>query len=125
MTRQGKRTVVGPLAGLVDGFRSFALAWGYTPATTGLMVREMRSMSAWMLVAGYDAADLSEELVGAYRAWLPGSGRRRVPTPGGFRALVAYCRQLGLAPQAPATPTDTVDALLDSYRAWLRDQRGL
>ena len=46
MTRQGKRTVVGPLAAHVDGFRSFALAWGYTPATTGLLVKEMRSMSA-------------------------------------------------------------------------------
>ena len=35
MTRQGKRTSVGPLAAHMDGFRSFALAWGYTTATTG------------------------------------------------------------------------------------------
>ena len=125
MTRQGKRTVVGPLAAHVDGFRSFALAWGYTPATTGLLVTQMRSMSAWMLETGHDVGELSEGLVFAYRAWLPGSGRRRVPTSGEFRALLAYCRQTGIAPQASAMPTDAVDALVDSYRAWLRDQRGL
>lgn len=125
MTRSGRRPAVGPLAAHVEGFRSFALAWGYTPATTGVLVTQMRSMSAWMLDAGHDVGAVSETLVAAYRAWLPGSGRRRVPTPGEFRALLAYCRQLGLAPQAPATPTDAIDALLDSYRAWLRDQRGL
>ena len=125
MTRQGKRLVVGPLGPHVEGFRSFALAWGYTPATTGLLVKEMRSMSAWMLESGHGVGDVSEGLVAAYRAWLPGSGRRRVPTPGEFRALLAYCRELGLAQQAPAAPTGGVDGLLDSYRAWLRDQRGL
>ena len=85
MTRQGKRTSVGPLAAHMDGFRSFALAWGYTTATTGRLVRQMRSMSAWMLETGYDVGDVSKGLVASYRAWLSGSGRRRVPTPGEFR----------------------------------------
>lgn len=72
MTRQGKRTAVGPLAAYVDGFRSFALAWGYSPATAGMLVKEMRSMSAWMLETGHDVGEVSEGLVAAYRAWLPG-----------------------------------------------------
>ena len=57
MTRQGKRLAVGPLAAHVDGFGSFALAWGYTPATTGQLVKEMRSMSAWMNEAGHSVGD--------------------------------------------------------------------
>jgi len=122
MTRSGRRPAVGPLAAHVDGFRSFALAWGYTPATTGVLVTRMRSMSAWMLQSGYDAADVSEGLVAAYRAWLPVWGYRRVPTPGEFRALLAYLRQAGLAPVITA---DSVEVLLEGYRGWLRDQRGL
>ena len=125
MTRQGKRTSVGPLAAHMDGFRSFALAWGYTTATTGRMVRQMRSMSTWMLETGYDVGDVSEGLVASYRAWLSGSGRRRVPTPGEFRALLAYLRLAGIAPQAPAAPTDAVEVIVQEYRVWLRDQRGL
>lgn len=82
-------------------------------------------MSAWMLETGHDVGEVSEGLVAAYRAWLPGSGRRRVPTPGEFRALLAYCRQLGVAPQAPAAPDDAVEVIVQAYRAWLRDQRGL
>ena len=68
---------------------------------------------------------LSEDLVDAYRAWLPCSGRRRVPTPGEFRALLGYCRQAGVTPLARATPSDAVDTIVDAYGAWLRDQRGL
>jgi len=125
MTRSGRRLAVGPLAAHVDGFRSFALEWGYTPATTRVLVAQMRSMSAWMRQSGYDAADVSEGLVAAYRAWLAGSGRRRVPTPGEFRALLAYLRQAGLAPPTPVIAADPVEVLLEGYREWLRDQRGL
>ncbi len=125
MTRQGSRAPVGPLVMYVPAFRAFALDRGYTPATTALLAKEVRSLSAWMHAAGYDADALSESLVGEYRRWLPGSGRRRVPTAGEFRALLAYARHAGIAPASTAPPASGLDLIVDRYRCWLRDQRGL
>ncbi len=125
MTRQGSRAPVGPLVMHVPAFRAFALDRGYTPATTALLAKEVRSLSAWMHAAGYDTDALSESLVGEYRRWLPGSGRRRVPTAGEFRALLAYARHAGIAPASTAPPASGLDLIVDRYRCWLRDQRGL
>jgi integrase/recombinase XerD len=121
-TYQGVR-VSGPLASHADGFYSWLVDRRfYAPLTAGGHLRLMAHVSRWLLSRDLDGAaltdDLALEFLAARRA-----GYRNLRSPRALTPLVAYLRQVGVAPEpvSAAAPAD----LLRSFHRYLTVERRL
>src|SRR5258707_1275429 len=115
--------VCGPLASHGDGFYSWLVDRRfYAPLTAVGHLRLMAHVSRWLLSRDLDGAaltdDLTLEFVAARRA-----GYCNLRTPRALAPLVAYLRQVGVAP-APVSAAAPAD-LLQSFRCYLTVERRL
>jgi site-specific recombinase XerD len=118
--------VKGPLAPHVAGFRRELERVGYRPNAASNQLQLMAHASRWLDRQGLDVADLTpgrvEEFLAHRRAegytlWL--STKAMVP-------LLGYLRRLGvIATPAPAVPVTEAEVLLEHFRAYLVNERGL
>ena len=126
MGRPSRVRVIGPLEPYASGFRRELDRQGYTAHSASNQLQLMAHASRWLASHGLDAGDLMlarvEEFLEARRAegytlWL--STKAMAP-------LLAYLRGLGVvqtpSPEEPATPAE---ALLERYRCYLIQERGL
>jgi site-specific recombinase XerD len=118
-----KRTP-GRIGPHIDGFRDRLLALGYTPGSVKQMVNFARRLGRWMVSANIDVAQLNDAVVGVFLETLRVRGPRRVPSARRLRPLLDYLGAQGAltVEVAPVTP---LEELLDAYRVWLVDERGL
>ena len=126
MGRPSRVRVIGPLEPYATGFRRELVRQGYTAHSASNQLQLMAHASRWLASSGFDAGDLTparvEEFLEARRAegytlWL--STKAMAP-------LLGYLRDLGVpqtpSPVAPATPAED---LLERYRCYLIQERGL
>jgi site-specific recombinase XerD len=118
--------VIGPLKPHATGFRRELLSQGYTAHSASYQLQLMAHASRWLESRGHDIGDFIptrvEEFLDArqaegYTLWL--STKAMAP-------LLGYLRDLGLVPApSPVDPATPAEALLERYRCYLIQERGL
>ena len=117
---------VGPLVPYVAGFREELESQGYRRHAVADQLRVMAHVSRWLASNGLSENDFTpgrvEQFLGARRA----AGYVLWRSPKGVAPLLAYLRGLGVAPVPEAsTPSTPAESLLDGYRRYLLEERGL
>jgi len=118
--------VDGPLQPYAVGFAQSLFDVGFTRLSAANQLRVFAHVSRWLARRSLGAIDLTEARALAFLA-----SRRRVGytcwrSPRGLERILAYLRELALAPPAPILrPRSAVDRLLAGYDGFLSDQRGL
>jgi site-specific recombinase XerD len=108
----------------VEGYRAWLVRRGYTPSTVRNMLKELGQVGRWLTVQDLEAQQLDEQRIAAFISARRAAGYRRVPGIRAMAPLLSYLREVGIVAEAPplATPLGVV---LDQYRTWLVDERGL
>ena len=118
--------VSGPLVPFRDGFGEYLDGCGYARVSATNHVRLLAHVSRWMASVGLDVGELSEvegELfladrrAGGYKSYL--SLQALVP-------LLGFLRSVGATPERVVVgPVGPTEELVDAYRCWLVEERGL
>ncbi len=120
----GTRRKPGRMGPFIDGFEVWLLESGYTPGTVRNALMIVGQIGRWMTDADVEVSQLNEASIGVFRIACRARGLRCVPGARAFTPLLDYLRVEGvLMPElASSTP---VDEVLNDYRTWLVDDRGL
>lgn len=120
----GTRRKPAGLGPQVEGYRAWLVRRGYTPSTVCNMLKELGQVGRWLTVQDLEAQQLDEQRIAAFISARRAAGYRRVPGIRAMAPLLSYLREVGIVAEAPplATPLGVV---LDQYRTWLVDERGL
>jgi integrase/recombinase XerD len=118
--------VVGPLVPYVAGFRAELEAQGYRRHPVCDQLHVLAHLSRWMLAHGVEAGELTPERVGDFLAARRAEGYVLWCSEKGVAPLLVHLRRLGVVPvPAPVVPTTPTELLLDRYRTYLEEERGL
>lgn len=113
----------GPLAPFAMGYRVRLLEQGYTPGTVRGMLKVFGQFGRWLDAESVEVGKVDMTAIDAFLVTRRGVGDRR--SLGELRQLVAYLRDVGvMVSEAPAVLTP-VEALIDEYRRWMVEERGL
>jgi site-specific recombinase XerD len=118
--------VQGPLAPFATGFAKELARQGYTPLSAGNQLRLMAHLSRWLLSESIGAGDLSAANVDRFLCARRAAGCRRLRSIKATSPILAYLRELDVAPQPPPLePNGPVEGMLERYRIYLTVERGL
>lgn len=116
----------GPLAPFAAGYQRELLQRGYSPGTAKHHLVLMGQFSRWLVSEGLGVGELTqarfEEFFWALRT---GGGRWRVPTMASMAPLLGYLRSQQAVPVEPPGHSTPRDELLERYRHYLVNDRGL
>ena len=121
----GPRRKPGRLGPFVDGYRIRLLELGYTPQTVRGMLKVLGQLGRWMDGEAVEAGQLDMAGIEAFLAARRADGERRPASLGELRQLVAYLREVGVMLAEEPAVVSAVEQLVDRYREWLVDERGL
>ncbi len=126
MDRASRVRIDGPLAKYRPGFRQELSALGYTSSSAAGQLQLMAHLSCWLAEHGLDVGALTPERIEQFVEIRRGHGRSVHRSPRALGVLVAYLRRLGAAPPVTASAAVTpADGLLERYRIYLVEERGL
>ena len=120
----GTRRRPGLLVPYVEGYRLWLLGRGYAPDTVRNMLKELGQVGAWLSTVGLGVVDLDEMRVQQFRLFRASAGFRRVPGPRALTPLLTYLREIDAVPVARRSGAP-LDLLIERYRCWLVEERGL
>jgi len=120
-----KTRMVGPLAPYVAGFGAELARLGYAPRSGAALIGLLGQLSRWLESEGLDAAGLTADVAEGFLRARGNAGSWR-PTGKTLLGLLGYLRELGVTPRPVARVARTpLDELLERYRRYLVDERGL
>ncbi len=126
MPKVWESRVPGPLAPYTDGFRSDLARLRYSPGGTEYQMWVMAQLSRWLVAHGLEVADLTPDRVEQFLVVQRRRKGRRLATERSLRPLFGYLRdQDVLLPPSKSTSMTEADELLERYRRYLAQQRGL
>ena len=115
-----------PLEAYANGFRAELGRLGYTPLTAAGHVRLMAHLARWLAGKRCDASALTPAMVEVYFAERRADGYVNERTARALQPLLGYLQALGVVPApAGAIPATAVERLLQGYRDYLTNERGL
>ncbi len=118
--------VTGPLVPYVAGFHAELKAQGYRPNALSDQLRLMAHVSSWLASEGLDVEDLTPERVEEFLVARREAGYALWCSPKGMAPLLTNLRHVGAVPvPEPTVPTKPVEQVLEDYRAYLVEERGL
>ena len=118
--------IEGPLAPLATGIAGQLEALGYAPSTAAGHMYLVGRLSRFLQQRGLLAGELSTEVVEEFFRDLHAHHGSSWPTPRTFRWLVGYLVDIGvMQPPPPAPPRSWEGEVVDRYRRYLLDERGL
>jgi len=118
--------VTGPLVPYVAGFRAELDSQGYRPNAMTDQLRLMAHVSRWLASKSLDLEQLTPERVEEFLVARRAAGYALWCSLKGVAPLLAYLRRLGVVPLPERTgPTTPVEQLLEVYRCYLVEERGL
>jgi len=118
------RGVKGPLAPYAVGFAGELERLGYTPHSAGKQLRLFAHLSRWLTHAGLKAPDVTATVLKEYLQARRDAGYMSYLSERALQRILAYLREVGVVP-GPASPEGPVEELLQRYRAYLTEERGL
>jgi site-specific recombinase XerD len=118
--------VTGPLVPYVAGFRTELEAQGYRPNSLSDQLRLMAHVSRWLASEGLDVEELMPERIDAFLLARRLAGYVLWCSAKGVAPLLTYLRRVGaLASPEPTIPTTPASRLLQDFRSYLVEERGL
>jgi integrase/recombinase XerD len=118
--------VTGPLERFVGGFRVELAGLGYATDSAAQRMQLMACLSRWMLARQVAVSELTPERAQEFAEWRRGAGYAHFRSPRGLTVLLAYLRELGVAPdRVVERETSPVEVVVDRYREFLLEERGL
>jgi site-specific recombinase XerD len=117
----GTRRRPGRMGPFIESYRQELLGRGHTPLTVRGVLQHVGALGRWMEANGIEPADLSVEVLDSFVAFR-NSCRSSVWTTRSMGSLLAHLRDLGVVDLEPAP---VGDPLIEAYRAWMFDDRGL
>ncbi len=121
-----RTTVTGPLAPYADGFREDLGGQGYAQHSIGGQMRLMAHLSTWLDTQDLPVGGLTGELIDGYLRVRRGAGHRSGITGRAVAPLLGYLRGLRVVAEAePRVPATPVEVLLEQFRSYLVEERGL
>jgi integrase/recombinase XerD len=124
MSKVEKERLRGPLSADAESFASELVRLGYSKTGRRQQMRLFVSLNAWL-----DDADLSADGLddGAVEAFLAGrrATREKLWSTRSLAPLVGFLQARGRAWPVPARPVGPLQAVVDDYESYLRNERGL
>lgn len=118
--------IKGPLASFTTGIAGRLKALGYTASTTAKQMEVVGRLSRFLLSRGLVLDDLSEQVVEEFFADLHVNHGSSWPTAKSLGWLVEYLHEIEVMPAPqPIPPQSRNEELLERYRRYLVDERGL
>jgi site-specific recombinase XerD len=105
----------------IESYREELLAQGYTPLTVRGVLQHVGALGRWMEAVDIDPAGLNVGVLDEFVAFRQ-SCRSLARTTRSLGSLLAHLRDLGVVGPEPAP---IVDPLIEAYRIWMFDERGL
>ena len=121
----GTRRKPGVLGPQVEGYRVWLGRRGYTPGAVKNMLADLGRVGRWLSAQDFEAAQLDEARMVAFLAARRAAGARKVPGPRAMVPLLTYLREAGVVPAVVVASRSPLGALLERYRSWLIQDRGL
>lgn len=109
----------------IEPFREWLGAAGYTPGTTRGLLMVMGQLGRWMQARHPKGEPLTMAALEEFRAWLRGRSASRTPSLRGSDPLVAFLLAAGVLQRPPDPSPSAVDVVVDGFRRWMIDERGL
>lgn len=120
----GTRRKPGVLGPQVEGYRVWLARRGYTPGAVRNMLADLGRVGRWLSAQDLEAAQLNEARMAAFLAARRAAGARKVPGPRAMVPLLTYLREAGVV-LATVPSRSPLETLLERYRSWLIQERGL
>ena len=116
----------GPLAPWEAGIAGQLTALGYAPSTAVHQMQLVGRLSRFLQQRGLGVGELNARVLERFFKDLHTYHGPSWPTAKSLRWLVEYLQSLGVTPAAPSpTPRSAQDELIDRYRVYLVQERGL
>jgi site-specific recombinase XerD len=115
----------GRMAAHIEPFREWLRAAGYTPGSTRGLLMVMGQLGRWMQANTADSGRVSIADLDAFAEWLRSRSAHRVPRLRGNDPLRSYLIDAGVIRPPATPPPDEVEVLIDGFRRWMIDERGL
>lgn len=126
MNEPSRVRVTGPLASYAPGFREELAGWGYTKSSSAGQLQLMAHVSGWLAGQGLDVGGLTPGCVEQFFALRRAEGRSAHLSQRALAPLLEHLRGLGVVPVAAVAAARTpVEQLLERYRSYLAQERGL
>jgi len=120
----GTRRKPGELGPYVEGYREWLTQRGYTSQTVRQMLKDLGQVGQWMSREALVISQLDEDAMAAFSTTSQANGRRRRLGPRAMVPLLTFLRELEVTPPGHRVATP-LTALLDEYRRWMVQERGL
>lgn len=120
----GTRRKPGRMGPFIAGLQARWSELGYSDLAIRNMLKDVGAVGRWMQERNVQPGDLSPALLGDFRRYRIAVGVRKVSSIKSFQPMLAYLREQGVVVERPRSD-DPLQRLLDSYRCWLIDERGL
>lgn len=118
--------VIGPLVPYTAGFRAELESQGYRRNAVADQLRLMAHVSRWLASRGLGEGDLAPNRVEEFLVARRAAGYALWCSPKGVAPLLAHLRRLAVVPAPEPAPFRTpVEDLLELYRTYLVEERGL
>jgi integrase/recombinase XerD len=116
----------GPLEPFAAGFDEELARLGYTPAGTRRKLEVVAQLSHWLAGRGMIADDIGTETIGEFVAARRAAGYSSQLTGQSLAWALGYLRGVGaVRPAAACGPAAGTELMLERFRSFLTDQRGL
>ena len=126
MGRPSRVQVTGPLATYSDGFRLELARQGFTPHSASCQLQLMAHASRWLAGNGLGAGDLTPARVKEFLDARRAEGYTLWLSPKAMVPMLGYLRGIGVvATPVPAGPSTPAEKLMEAYRTYLVQERGL
>ena len=120
----GRPRKPGAMGPFIESFRAWLTERGYSSGTVTGLLAITGGLGRWMDIRGIAVADLDRVMLAEFRSARRVSGMRWVPGARGLDRLLEFLEQQGVV-VTPVTAGGPVEQLLDRYRRWLVEERGL
>ena len=126
MGRPSRVQVTGPLATYSDRFRLELARQGFTPHSASCQLQLMAHASRWLAGNGLGAGDLTPARVKEFLDARRAEGYTLWLSPKAMVPMLGYLRGIGVvATPVPAGPSTPAEKLMEAYRTYLVQERGL
>ena len=113
------------MAAQIEPFREWLRMAGYTPGSTRGLLMVMGQLGRWMQANVADGAPLTIADLDEFADWLRSRSAHRVPRLSGNDPLRSYLIDAGVVRVPARRPPSEVEVLIDGFRRWMIDERGL
>lgn len=125
MSDPSRVQVTGPLVQFAEGFTAELIRQGYRRNAAADQLRLMAHLSRWLAQRGLNTEDMTSSVLRKFLTARRLQGYTWWLSPKALAPFLDYLRGLGLAPTEPKPAPSPSEQLLDRFRSYLLNTRGL